>query len=65
MTNVFWDITPCGSIKNRRFGGTYRLHLQGNDTFESSGLSASICLTTDGEESLLQQTYPLPWIYCS
>jgi hypothetical protein len=19
---VFWDITPCGSCKNRRFGGT-------------------------------------------
>jgi hypothetical protein len=22
MTNtVFWDVTPCGSYKNRRFGG--------------------------------------------
>jgi hypothetical protein len=21
---VFWDVTPCGSRKNRRFGGTYR-----------------------------------------
>jgi hypothetical protein len=20
---VFWDVTPCGSCKNRRFGGTY------------------------------------------
>jgi hypothetical protein len=19
---VFWDVTPCGSYKNRRFGGT-------------------------------------------
>jgi hypothetical protein len=19
---VFWDVTPCGSSKNRRFGGT-------------------------------------------
>jgi hypothetical protein len=19
---VFWDVTPCGSCKNRRFGGT-------------------------------------------
>jgi hypothetical protein len=28
---VLWDMTPCGSSKkNRRFGGTYRLHLQGN-----------------------------------
>jgi hypothetical protein len=23
------EMTPCGSYKNRRFGGTYRLHLQG------------------------------------
>jgi hypothetical protein len=21
---VFWDVTPCGSCKNRRFGGTYQ-----------------------------------------
>jgi hypothetical protein len=28
---VFWDITPCGSsMRNRRIGGTYRLHLQHN-----------------------------------
>jgi hypothetical protein len=27
---IFWDITPCGPLSvNRRFGGTYRLHLQG------------------------------------
>jgi hypothetical protein len=26
---VFWDITPCSSLKvKRRFGGTYRFHLQ-------------------------------------
>jgi hypothetical protein len=24
---VFWDVTQCGSCKNRRFGGTSRLHL--------------------------------------
>jgi hypothetical protein len=29
-TSVFWDITPCSPLKvNGRFGGTYRLHLQG------------------------------------
>jgi hypothetical protein len=22
---VFWDVTPCGSCKDRRFGGTWRL----------------------------------------
>jgi hypothetical protein len=27
---VFWDVAPCRSCEiNRRFGGTYRLHLQG------------------------------------
>jgi hypothetical protein len=26
---VFWDVAPSGSGLNRRFGGTYRLHLQG------------------------------------
>jgi hypothetical protein len=26
----FWDITPCSPLKvNRRFRGTYRLHIQG------------------------------------
>jgi hypothetical protein len=26
----FWDITPCSPLRvNRRFGETYRLHLQG------------------------------------
>jgi hypothetical protein len=27
---VFWDVIPCGSCKNRRFGGTWRLHHQGD-----------------------------------
>jgi hypothetical protein len=26
---VIWDMTPSGSCKNRRFGGTDRLHHQG------------------------------------
>jgi hypothetical protein len=26
---VFWDVTPCGSCKSRRFGGTKRLLHQG------------------------------------
>jgi hypothetical protein len=28
--DVLWDVTPCGSCKNRRFGGTYHLHHQGD-----------------------------------
>jgi hypothetical protein len=27
---VFWDVMRRGSCKNRRFGGTYRLHHQGD-----------------------------------
>jgi hypothetical protein len=27
---VFWNVTPCGSCKNRRFRGTCRLHHQGD-----------------------------------
>jgi hypothetical protein len=26
---VFWDVAPCRYCVSRRFGGTYRLHLQG------------------------------------
>jgi hypothetical protein len=25
---IFWDVAPCGSIINRRFGETCRLHIQ-------------------------------------
>jgi hypothetical protein len=31
---VFWDVTPCGSCKNKRFGGTYRLHHHGEKISE-------------------------------
>jgi hypothetical protein len=27
--SVFWDVTPCGSCKNRRLGGNHLLHHQG------------------------------------
>jgi hypothetical protein len=27
---IFWNVTPCASCKNRRFGGTQRLHHQGD-----------------------------------
>jgi hypothetical protein len=36
ITNVivFWDISPCSPYVNRRFGGTYHLHLQGRKSAE-------------------------------
>jgi hypothetical protein len=30
MNAVFWGVTPCSSRENRRFGGKYRLHHQGD-----------------------------------
>jgi hypothetical protein len=27
---IFWDIVQCSPEVNRRFGGTYHLHLQGD-----------------------------------
>jgi hypothetical protein len=32
---VFWDVAPCRYCVIRRFGGTYRLHLQGRRDSES------------------------------
>jgi hypothetical protein len=37
---ALWDVAPCRSCSNRRFGGTYRLHLQGRKIRER-GTSAS------------------------
>jgi hypothetical protein len=52
---IFWDVTPCRSCENRRFGGTYRLHLQGRKIRER-GTSVSRCLETEplGEDRLTQ-----------
>jgi hypothetical protein len=41
-STIFWDITPCISMKvNRRFGGTYRLHLQGRRISKARNQSES------------------------
>jgi hypothetical protein len=37
---VYWDVAPCRSCVNRRFGGMYRLHLQGIKISER-GISVS------------------------
>jgi hypothetical protein len=46
--DVFWDVAPCSSYINRRFGGTYRLHFQGREMRERgtsmNQQSATICL---------------------
>jgi hypothetical protein len=36
---VFWDVAPCRYCINRRFRGTYRLHLQGRRKIEKKSAS--------------------------
>jgi hypothetical protein len=31
---IFWDTAPCSQFVNRRFGGTYHLHIQGKKSTE-------------------------------
>jgi hypothetical protein len=52
---VFWDVVPCRSSVNRRFGGTYRPHLQGRKISER-GTSVSRWLQTaeDGDDTFLR-----------
>jgi hypothetical protein len=46
---VFWDLVPCRSSVNRRFGGTYRLHLQGRKIRERG---TSVCRWLQTESSV-------------
>jgi hypothetical protein len=41
---VFWDVALCSCCVNRRFGGTYRLHLQDRKICEQ-GTSVSLRLS--------------------
>jgi hypothetical protein len=42
MKNVaFWDVTLCDACKKRRYGGTYRLHYQGEENQRSFWLTDS------------------------
>jgi hypothetical protein len=39
--SIFWDAMPCIALKNdRRFGGTYHLHLKGREPETSSKQAA-------------------------
>jgi hypothetical protein len=42
---VLWDVAPCRSCTNRRFGGTYHLHLHCGKIRER-GISVSRWLQT-------------------
>jgi hypothetical protein len=62
MTNVFWDIIPCGSSNNRGFGGIYPLHLQGNKTLRGHASRRSAKRAPCTGSSLIS----FPWFkFCS
>jgi hypothetical protein len=59
-STIFWDITPCSLLKvNRRFGGTYRLHLQGRKISRARNQSESrwqaTTLTLNGLHGVISQ----------
>jgi hypothetical protein len=41
---VFWDVTPCASCNNRRSGGTYRLHCQGEKNQRAKNVTSNFSL---------------------
>jgi hypothetical protein len=46
---VFWDVTPCGSYKNRRFGGKHRLHQEDHKNRRASQFAISCRLHVGGD----------------
>jgi hypothetical protein len=55
---VFWDVAPCRSCVNQRFGGTYRLHLQGkkNPRVRNQRKQVAVCSSW-----FLTRGFFLPW----
>jgi hypothetical protein len=56
---VFWDVAPCKSCVNQRFGGTYRFQLQGRKIRErgtsvSSHLVRGFFNPEDGGDTFLR-----------
>jgi hypothetical protein len=49
----FWDVAPCRSCVNRRFGGAYRLHLQGRKIRERE-TSVSNLIATENRASVVK-----------
>jgi hypothetical protein len=49
---VFWDVTPCGSCKYRRFGGTWRLLHQGDKKIGELGTTLAV---TSNRRTLMKE----------
>jgi hypothetical protein len=50
---IFWDVTPCSLLScNRRFGGTYRLHIHGRrNNFRRTSKQSSKLLLCNANNS--------------
>jgi hypothetical protein len=53
---VLWDVRPCGSCKNRRFGRRYHLHHQ-RDKNRRARINVSSKLQTKHDAKLLQEPH--------
>jgi hypothetical protein len=51
---LFWDVTPCGSCKNRYFGGTWRLLHQGDKNRWTRNVNRNWQPTQAAKKSMLR-----------
>jgi hypothetical protein len=58
---VFWDVPPCKSCVNRRFGGTYLFHLQARKIREARNQSeqvVAVCSQNVGSHKIHTTPHP-------
>jgi hypothetical protein len=59
---MFWDVTPCGSWKNQRFGGTYRLLRQ--DEGDQQARNRTLAVTSNCSPlSFVDRWFISPWLW--
>jgi hypothetical protein len=59
---IFWGVTPCSLLRcNRRFGGTYRLHLQGRRKFQRKPASKQVASSIYMLELFSTQCHNFEW----
>jgi hypothetical protein len=55
---VFWDIAQCSPNANRRFEGTYQLHLQGRKSAEQETSVRQVDITLNQTNNKLRGLTP-------
>jgi hypothetical protein len=54
---ILWEVTPCSLLRcNRRFGGTYRLHLRGRRKFQQEPASEQVTVSRKMEAICSSET---------